>query len=50
MSVNTRKRLVSSQRRRQLNRQKTKTIGRRQSQLLQEMITAEEKNNDFDAF
>lgn len=47
MSLNSRKRLVSSQRRRQLNRQKHKTINRRQFQFLQEIISAEEKSNNF---
>lgn len=44
MSANTKKRLVSSQRRRQLNRQKSKTIGRRQSQFLQDAIFFDGKN------
>jgi len=44
MPSNTRKRLVSCQRRRQLNRQKSKTIGRRQSQFLQEAIHFCEKH------
>lgn len=47
MSFNTRKRLVSCQRRRQVNRQKSKTISRRQSQFLQEIFLAEEKTNQF---
>ena len=50
MSVNTRKRIVSSQRRRQLNRQKTKTIGRRQSQFLQEIFSIEERYIDLNNF
>jgi|GEM_PF-1362212 len=45
MSFTTRKRLVSSQRRRQLNRQKSKTMNRRQAQFLQEVIHLEEKDN-----
>ncbi|WP_426369170.1 hypothetical protein [Pseudocolwellia sp. HL-MZ7] len=45
MSFNTRKRLTSMQRRRQLNRQKSKTIGRRQSQFIQESVLLEEKNS-----
>lgn len=45
MSFNTRKRLVSCQRRRQLNRQKSKTMGRRQSQFIQETILLIEKSN-----
>lgn len=44
MSFNTKKRLVSTQRRRQLNRQKSKTIGRRQSQFLQEALFSDERN------
>jgi len=44
MSFNTKKRLVSTQRRRQVNRQKSKTIGRRQSQFIQEIALLEEKN------
>jgi hypothetical protein len=43
MSFNTRKRLVSSQRRRQVNRQRSKPISRRQFQFLQEIMIAEEK-------
>jgi len=44
MSFNTKKRLVNTQRRRQLNRQKNKTISRRQSQFMQDINLIEEKN------
>lgn len=44
MSFNTKKRLVNSQRRRQLNRQKRKIISRRQSQFLQDVVFLEDKD------
>lgn len=44
MSFNSKKRVVSTQRRRQLNRQKSKAIGRRQSHFLQEIFFAEDKH------